>query len=100
MARVLKPFRDRETWMAYAVGDDWNGTPERLRTLCDGGYVETGLVANECGENAADAPTAAQKAIPDYSAMTNEQLRALCAERGVEAPRRATKARLLSLLKA
>lgn len=30
--------------------------------------------------------------------MTNDQLRALCAERGIEAPRRATKDALLKLL--
>ena len=34
----------------------------------------------------------------DLSALTAAQLRALCAERGIEAPRRATKAQLAELL--
>lgn len=34
----------------------------------------------------------------DLSGMTVAQLRALCAERGVDAPKRATKAQLVQLL--
>lgn len=34
----------------------------------------------------------------DLSALTVKQLRALCAERGIDAPSRATKTRLIELL--
>ena len=34
----------------------------------------------------------------DLSALTNAELRAICEERGIEVPRRATKAQLLGLL--
>ena len=37
-------------------------------------------------------------AAPDLASLTVPQLRELCAERGVEAPKRATKAQLVLLL--
>lgn len=42
--------------------------------------------------------TTQHKPQADLSALTVAQLRELCAERGVDAPRRATKAQLVALL--
>lgn len=38
MARVLRAFRDRETWRRYAKGDEYEGPREA--ELAAGGYVE------------------------------------------------------------
>ena len=96
MARVVTPFRDRETWRAYAVGDEWDGTQERLRELCEGGYVDSGLIAHSGEENVSESPSAPQTA--NLEGLTVAQLRDMCAERGIEVPKRVTKAKLQSLL--
>ena len=84
MAKVTVPFRDRVTWRAYAAGDEWEGPAEREAELGAAGYVAV------C---ATPAPEAA-----DLSALTNPQLKALAEARGLDVPKRATKAQLLSLL--
>ena len=83
MATVIKSFRDRVTWRRYGPGDEYSADAQREAEL-----VEIGLIAVE-----ADVLPA-----PDLSAMTCAELRALCAERGVTAPKRATKAQLVALL--
>lgn len=40
MARVLVGFRDRDTWVPYAAGDEYRGSPERVAELAAAGYVE------------------------------------------------------------
>lgn len=40
MAKVIEPFRDRETWVAYDVGDEYDGPPERVDELASLGIVE------------------------------------------------------------
>jgi hypothetical protein len=96
MAVVLTPFRDRETWAAYAVGDEWRGTPERLRELCEGGFVQSGLIAHDADEN---APHVRSDVSNDVLAdMTIAQLRELAESRGMEVPKRASKSRLLTIL--
>jgi hypothetical protein len=40
MAKVIKPFRDRITWVAYDAGDEYDGTPERIAELAAAGIVE------------------------------------------------------------
>ena len=40
MARVEKPFRDRLTGRILLVGDDYQGSPERIAELAENGYVE------------------------------------------------------------
>ena len=97
MARVLIPFRDRFTWVAYNVGDEYEGTPERVRTLSEGGFVQDGTNTHADGENAAVHVTEPQTG--NLDALTVSELRALCAERGIAVPSRATKATLIGLLR-
>ena len=89
MARVLIRFRDAETWRLYDVGDEWEGTPERLDVLARGGFVEGRPTTRPDAEDAAGATPAD---------MTVAQLREVAASRGIEVPKRATKAKLLKLL--
>ena len=96
MAIVLIPFRDRETWAAYAAGDEWHGTPERLRELCDGGFVQSGLIAHEADENAPDERTGASNDV--LADMTIAQLREVAESRGIDVPKRVSKSRLLTIL--
>lgn len=93
MAKVLIRFRDIETWRLYDVGDDWEGSPERAETLSEGGYIQSGLIAHSAEENGSGKPNGGN---PD--GMTVAQLRELAKERGIDVPRRATKARLLEAL--
>lgn len=79
MPRVTQAFRDADTWRAYGVGDPYEGP--RSEELAALGFVEGG----------GNLP-------PGIGGLTAAQLRDLCAERGVEAPRKATKAQLLALL--
>lgn len=85
MARVILAFRDRETWTLHRVGDEYTGPPSRIRELTDGGFLQ----------GVADAEPSTGVAL---EAMTVAELRGECAKRGVEAPKRATKARLLEIL--
>ena len=96
MTRVIAPFRDRETWRAYAVGDEYGGTPERIRELVRGGYVDSGLVAQEATENASDKPTGGESG--NLDGLTVDELRSLAEERGVELPRRARKSEIVEIL--
>lgn len=96
MAKVIIPFRDRETWVAYKVGDEWEGTPERRETLIQGGYVQSGLIAHEGEENGSDGRTAPAESIS--SDMTVAQLREVAISRGFEIPKRVSKERLLEIL--
>lgn len=96
MAKVIVPFRDRHTWVAYRVGDDYDGTPERLRQLSEGGFVQDGTNTHADVESASDGVTVAQTG--NLDALTVTELRALAKERGIAVPSKATKARLLELL--
>ena len=51
-AKVLRDFRDRDTWAQYREGDAYHGTEARVSELAAGGYVE------------APRPKAAPKAAP------------------------------------
>lgn len=83
MPKVTAPFRDRETWRAYDVGDEYVGG--RADELAAEGLVE------------APAPPPADIP-PCYASMTCPQLRALCDEWGIDVPRRATKPQLVAAL--
>ena len=96
MAKVLLPFRDRETWRAYAVGDEYDGTPERLETLIQGGYVQSGLIAHDTEENGSGNGSGLLNG--NLAGMTVAQLREMAESRGIDVPRRATKVRLLEIL--
>lgn len=38
-ARVVAVFRDRETSVVYSVGDEFEGSAERVDELISGGYL-------------------------------------------------------------
>jgi len=95
MATVLTRFRDRVTWKLYSVGDEWEGPPERLRELSGGGFVECGPVDHNEDETPSDG---AHGGTQDISALTVAQLREVAEGRGIDVPKRATKARLLEIL--
>lgn len=96
MAKVLIGFRDRETWKPYAVGDEWEGSQERLEALSKAGYVQSGLIAYEGEENGSDGLTGTAESIS--ADMTVAQLREAAISRGIDVPKRTTKERLLELL--
>lgn len=96
MAKVLIGFRDRETWKPYAVGDEWEGPSERLYKLIQGGFVEKRLITHSDQENGSNGSTDAVEAIS--SDMTVAHLREIAESRGIDVPKRVTKAKLLELL--
>jgi len=96
MAKVLIRFRDQETMELYDVGDEYEGTPERVQTLSEGGYVQSGLVAHDGRENGSDGRTGIAESI--LGDKTVAELRQIAESRGVEVPRRAKKAELLEIL--
>ena len=104
MAKVIMPFRDRVTWVAYGVGDEYEGTPERLAELCglgmlapaDGGIIESGLIANGLSESVSGGATEPHGG--NLEGLTVVELRKLADERGIHVPSRATKAKLLEIL--
>lgn len=83
-ADVIVAFRDRHTWRGYAPGDLYEGTDERVAELAGKGLLAV-----------ADAVT---DPTPDLATLTVAQLRDLADERGIDVPRRATKAQLVALL--
>lgn len=96
MARVLVRFRDQITMRLYDVGDEWDGTPERLETLARGGYVQSGPIAHDGRENGSVRRTEAAESI--LSEKTVAELRKIADERGIEVPKRAKRSDILSLL--
>lgn len=74
----------------------------RFRDTRTGATYEpsSAFVAEMMAKNPALVPLDAAETEPaqDLSALTVARLRELCGERGIEAPRRATKAQLVTLL--
>ena len=95
MAKVLIRFRDIETWRLYDVGDEWEGPSERLDVLAQGGFVEKRATHSD-RENGSNGSSDAADAIS--SDMTVAQLREVAESRGIDVPKRATKAQLLEIL--
>ena len=81
-ARVDTAFRDRESWRAYAVGEEYEGDEARVSELVSQGCLSVGAPAEGV----------------DPMALTVAELKALCDERGLDYPKKATKAQLLALL--
>lgn len=96
MARVLIPFRDRFTWVAYRMGDEYDGTPERIRELVSAGYVQSGLIAQ------GDVKNGSESATVDFTGNLDEltvaQLRELAKSRGIDVQSRAKRSVLLEIL--
>lgn len=96
MARVIIPFRDRETWHAYAERDEYEGTPERVSELVAGGYLDSGLIAHDEEESGSESTS--EDETGNLEGLTVAELRELARSRGIEAPSRATKPQLLGML--
>ena len=95
-ARVLKAFTCRLQGRVYYEGDEYDGTPERLRELSEGGYVQKRLITHSDQENGSDEVADDSKAIS--ADMTVTQLREIADSRGIDVPKRAKKAELLEIL--
>ena len=94
MAKVIRPFRDKLTWVAYRIGDDYEGG--RAEELAALGYVAKETISITAIEPQVDEDT---EPSVDYESMTKAQLTELAKERGIEPPKRATKDVLIDLLR-
>lgn len=81
---VTYPFFVRRGGRIYEVGEVFEGDDRTVARL-----VSRGLVDPEASEAFGES---------DLSALTVAELKALCDERGVDYPKKATKAQLLALL--
>ena len=95
-AKVIRAFSCRLSGLVYYEGDEYDGTPERIQELAEGGYVQSGLIAHEGKENGSDGRTDPAESIS--ADMTVAQLREVAISRGVEVPKRVSKAKLLEML--
>ena len=82
--RVTRPFFVRRGGHIYGTGETFEGGRSQVALLARRRLVDS----------LEDVPDEA----PDLTSLTNAQLAAMCEERGIEVPRRATKAQLLALL--
>lgn len=87
-ARVIRAFFHADTGRLWRVGDTFRGEDAAARQLAERGYLDLGG-----GAVAAPASDAA-----DLASLTVSELRALCAERGIDVPKRARKAELVAAL--
>lgn len=83
--RTLRPFYDLVAHRDRKAGDVFDATGERAAQIAGKlpGYVE---VIEERPQEV------------DYSALKVAELRAICSERGIEVPSKATKATIIELL--
>ena len=96
MAKVIATFRDRLTWRLYGVGDEYEGTPERVRALQEGGFVESGPNVRDADETVQSGMATALK--DGLDTLSVAELRALAKERGLAVPSRVSKKRLVEML--
>ena len=87
---VLKSFYDLKRHKDRKAGTTFDATEERAAYIAAAlpGYVSYG----------ADEPEANDRGVTDLAKLTVAQLKALCAERGIEVPPKAKKAGLVALL--
>lgn len=85
---VLRPFTDLVKRAERAAGDTFEATEERAA------YIAAKLPGYVTYERITEAAPDSK----DLSKLTVAQLRALCAERGVEVPKGAKKADIIALL--
>lgn len=104
---VLRRFTDLVERCIRLEGDVFDVTQARASQLekrLPAGYVLVERAAKEAlAEDAVapeqDAPAHdAERLKPDYASMTKAELVTSCEERGIEVPKRATKAKLVELL--
>ena len=81
---VIRAFRDVQVHADRREGDTFDATEERARQI---DAKLPGYITYKTNEPKSD-----------YDGLSVEELRAMCAESGIEVPKRAGKAKLLSLL--
>lgn len=87
-ARVIKSFKHTNTGIVWFAGDTFKGSRDSAVQLAGMGYLDFDGHAPEKPED------------PELATLTVAELRALCADRGVEAPNRARKADLIEAVRA
>ncbi len=96
---VLHRFWDRKDRRTRRKGEVFTATEARaqelLRLIPD--YVELVDAQPNWADEAPVEETPAEEAV-DYSKLETQELKRLCAERGIEVPKRAKKATLVKLL--
>lgn len=89
-AKVIKPFHHANSGATWFEGDTFSGDAPTVCQLVARGYLEP--------PSRRGVPRAEVSVTQDLSSLTVAELRNMCAVRGVAAPKRATKAQLLTLL--
>ena len=97
-ALVTYPYRDREDGEVRLAGETVELTAERFRELSLKNFVSE--MPAESAEDAAPTvePEPATEQAADASSMTSAQLRTAIEAKGGFAPKKATKAQLVSIL--
>lgn len=92
--KVLKRFWDRKRKVTREPGDVFTEPDKRVDEIQSRlpGYVD--VIADAAAEPEKDVTETAT----GYSEMSTQELKALCAERGMDVPKRAKKAQLIALL--
>ena len=83
-AKVINSFLHANTGVLWKAGETFRGDAFTVKQLVKQGYLQ--------GDGAPKGDTA------DLAAMTVAELRALCEQRGIDVPKRSTKAKILTLL--
>lgn len=85
-ARVIKSFKHTNTGKVWFDGDTFKGSAGAAAQLAEMGFLDFDGHAPEAEGT-------------DYATLTVAELRAICAERGVEAPPKAKKAELIAAIR-
>lgn len=108
--KVLKRFWDRKEKVTRWPDEVFVTTDARAMELQARlpDYVDLAVTqddASDSVESVADMPEVADvpvsedvAGVPDYSKMSNQELKDLCVERGIDVPKRAKKTQLIALL--
>lgn len=83
-AKVAKSFLHANTGILWKAGETFRGDASTVRQLVRKGFLQ--------GDGAPRGDDA------DLAALTVAELRALCKQRGIDVPNRATKVKILNLL--
>lgn len=94
-AKVIKAFRHANTGIVYSAGDEFAGTDEQALELQDLGFVEVAAAPEGADGGDPEDPDRETDERP-LGELTADELRALCAEYGIEVPSKAKKENLVA----